>query len=137
MYFFNKKKNSGGGFSMWGYFNKKKAVDTDKGVTREITIGDMYDQIDELCGFFSSMSDDELSNKYCEAGKIYGEALGYIGLGTCVHMKRKSHLFFMLEREYDVRGFIPVDLNDFISAGYWSKDISHLMNIKRSEEKED
>lgn len=81
-----------------------------------------------------SLSDEEVQKKYVEAGKSMGDALSYIYMGRCGGFEEMLENWAYWEREYAVRGYKTLPVDDFIE--YARGGSLEGLNIKRQADEE-
>ena len=79
--------------------------------------------------------DSRVLKAYERAGKEFGDSLSYLDcMGRDVDFEVKFLIFQDWEKAYAKRGYKTVPIDDFLQAGGYGKDISHMLGVKRAED---
>ena len=84
----------------------------------------------------SFRTDSGVTKNYVSAGQVLGSAISRLHYREAVDMQKRITRLVGWEQEYARRGFRTINIDDFIQAGRWSKDIGNLVGVKREEGEE-
>jgi hypothetical protein len=79
------------------------------------------------------LSDEQLGEKYLEAGCEYGLAIKDLPMGKISNFNLVLNRWSWLEQEYALRGYRTISLDDFICSGEPNKRTNLLLFEKRDE----
>lgn len=71
---------------------------------------------------------------YVESGTDFGDAVSYLYMGECIGFKGLFNKWAFWEREYARRGYATIDLDSFVDAGGWGKELPSLRVLRDGKE---
>lgn len=70
--------------------------------------------------------DEEVVQRYIDAGAIFGDAVSYIYMGECVGFEDRLKDWEEAEQAYAALGYRTISLDDFVSFGGYGKELQGL-----------
>lgn len=79
--------------------------------------------------------DDEVVQRYVDAGLVFGDVVSMIYMGECIGFADLLKAWEEAERDYAALGYRTIDLDAFVGAGGWGKELEGL-TVARDEGEE-
>jgi hypothetical protein len=79
--------------------------------------------------------DDEVVQRYVDAGAVFGDVVSMIYMGECIGFEGMLKAWEEAERDYAALGYRTIDLDSFVGYGGWGKELEGL-TVARDEGEE-